>query len=344
MTEFHKGYSFIIPKLSSSTDYTFITPCSAATPFRFYFQDFKTMLTKDYLLPTMSLFGAMVLWASSFIAMKIAVTGFSPVTVVFGRMLIASLLFIALWKNFRGLKVRREDWKHLIFMALCEPCLYFLFEAYALKYTSATQAGMIVATLPVFVAIVAFFVLKEKLALRVWAGFFLAAFGVVMLSWGAETTDNAPNPLFGNTLEILAMISASGYMVTAKTLSNRYSPLFITALQAWVGAIFFLPLIALTPGAFPTELPYDATIAVLYLASVITMGAYGMYNYGLSKLSAGQASGFTNLIPVFTMFMGFLFLGDRLSPMQFVASGLVLGGVILTQTSPSKKKIKKVTA
>lgn len=297
------------------------------------------MFTKDYLLPTLSLFGAMVLWASSFIAMKIAVTGFSPIAVVFGRMLIASLLFLTLWKNFRGLKVRREDWKQLIFMALCEPCLYFVFEAYALKYTSATQAGMIVATLPVFVAIAAFFVLKEKLALRVWVGFFLAAGGVALLSWGATATENAPNPLLGNTLETLAMVSATGYMITAKSLSNRYSPLFITALQAWVGAIFFLPLIAFTPGAIPTEFPYEASIAIVYLASVVTMVAYGLYNYGLSKLPAGQASGFTNLIPVFTMLMGFLFLGDRLTNMQFIASGLVLGGVILTQITPPKKKV-----
>lgn len=301
------------------------------------------MFNKDYLLPTLSLFCAMVLWASSFIAMKIAVAGFSPIAVVFGRMIIASLLFFALWKNFRGIHVRRQDWKFLIFMAVCEPGMYFLFEAYALKYTSATQAGMIVATLPVFVAIAAFFILKEKLALRVWLGFFIAAFGVALLSWGATATENAPNPLLGNTLETLAMVSATGYMITAKSLSNRYSPLFITALQAWVGAVFFLPLLAFTPGAFPTEFPYEASIAILYLASVVTMGAYGLYNYGLSKVPAGQASGFTNLIPVFTMFMGFIFLGDRLSTTQFLASGLVLGGVILTQIYSSSKEEAKAT-
>lgn len=301
------------------------------------------MFNKDYLLPTLSLFCAMILWSSSFIAMKIAVAGFSPIAVVFGRMVIASLLFCALWKNFRSIHVRREDWKYLIFMAVCEPGLYFLFEAYALKYTSATQAGMIVATLPVFVAIAAFFILKEKLALRVWFGFFIAAFGVTLLSWGATATENAPNPLLGNTLETLAMVSATGYMITAKSLSNRYSPLFITALQAWVGAIFFLPLLAFTPGAFPTEFPYEASVAVLYLASVVTMGAYGLYNFGLSKVPAGQASGFTNLIPVFTMFMGFMFLGDRLSTTQFLASGLVLGGVILTQISSSSKEEAKAT-
>ena len=295
------------------------------------------MFTKNNLLPTLALLGAMIIWASSFIAMKIAVSGFSPIAVVFGRMIIASVLFLVLWKNFRHLNVERKDWKQLLFMALCEPCLYFIFEAYALKYTSATQAGMIVATLPVFVAIAAFFVLKERLALRVWAGFFIAGLGVVLLSWGATSTENAPNPLLGNTLEVLAMVSATGYMITAKNLSNRYSPLFITALQAWVGAIFFLPLLAFTPGAFPEVFPMDATIAVLYLASAVTMGAYGLYNYGLSKVSAGQSSAFANLIPVFTMLMGFLFLGDRLTPLQYIASGLVLGGVIITQITPSSK-------
>src|SRR5210317_1461960 len=90
----------------------------------------------------------MLLWASSFVALKLAFRGYHPMQVIFGRMLIASLCFVVFIPSFRKLNWRRQDVKYLLTMAVCEPCLYFLFEAKALELTSASQAGMITAMLP----------------------------------------------------------------------------------------------------------------------------------------------------------------------------------------------------
>ncbi len=72
-------------------------------------------------------------------------------------------------------------------------------------------------------------------------------------------------------------------------------------------------------------------LAVIYLGAGITLGAYGLYNYALSQLPAGRVSVFINLIPVFTVMLGFMLLGERFTPTQFAASILILTGVIVSQ-------------
>lgn len=63
----------------------------------------------------------------------------------------------------------------------------------------------------------------------------------------------------------------------------------------------------------------------------MTFGGYGLYNYGVSRLSAGQAAAYTNLVPVFTLAFGVLLLHEVFLPTQYVASALVIAGVLLSQ-------------
>ncbi|MFV0421963.1 DMT family transporter [Oleidesulfovibrio sp.] len=284
------------------------------------------------MLPVIALLVTMLLWSSSFIAMKMAVMALDPMLVMFGRMAAASLCFACCWRSLRQVQYRKGDWKPMLFMSLCEPCGYFVFEAYALCYTSASQAGMVVATMPLFVAVAAFFFLRERLSRKVWAGFFIALGGVVWLTLAGEATEHASNPMLGNILECLAMVSATGYVITAKRLSSHYPPLFITAVQAFVGMIFFMPL-AFRPGVeLPETLPLMPVLAVIYLGVAISLVAYGLYNYGVSKMPAGQASAFINLIPVLTLIMGQVLLNEAFTTQQYFAAAVVLTGVIMSQS------------
>ncbi|WP_153676815.1 DMT family transporter, partial [Pseudomonas aeruginosa] len=72
-------------------------------------------------------------------------------------------------------------------------------------------------------------------------------------------------------------------------------------------------------------------LAVVYLGVVVTVGAYGLYNFGVGRLPASQASGFINLIPVFTLVFAALFLGETLNGPQMLAAGLVFIGVAISQ-------------
>jgi drug/metabolite transporter (DMT)-like permease len=286
--------------------------------------------TRQY-LPYLSLIAATLLWASSFIALKVAFRVYDPMFVIFGRMFVATIFILIFLKPLRNLQYHKGDWKYLGFMGLCEPCLYFIFEAIALENTSVSQAGMITGTLPLIVGVVAWLVLKEKMNLRTISGFVLAIIGIALLSVGSIVTENAPNPLFGNFMEFMAMITATGYIITLKKLSYRYSSLFLTTFQAFIGAVFYLPLLFLPSTELTTTIYPLSAFAIVYLGVFVTFGAYGSYNYALSKVPANQAGAFINLIPIFTMIMGWLFMDDQLTTPQYFAIALVFAGIYLSQ-------------
>jgi drug/metabolite transporter (DMT)-like permease len=64
---------------------------------------------------------------------------------------------------------------------------------------------------------------------------------------------------------------------------------------------------------------------------VVTLGAYGCYSYGVSRIPAGQATSYINLIPVFTLVMGMAILDETLNVQQTIACALVFGGIFLSQ-------------
>ncbi|RZW15839.1 MAG: DMT family transporter [Desulfobulbaceae bacterium] len=273
----------------------------------------------------------MILWASSFIALKIAFQGYHPMIVILGRMVVGSVCFLIFCVQLRQTRIRKEDLKYLLFMAVCEPCIYFIFEAKALELTSASQAGLITAMLPLMVALGATLFLNEPISRQTMVGFTIAITGACWLSLAGEKSVSAPNPLLGNFLEFMAMVAATGYTVSLKHLSTRYNALFLTAFQTWVGALFFSLFLLHPDIALPRNWYPVPALAVIYLGSFVTLGAYLLYNYGVSKIPASQASGFVNLIPVFAVILGFLILGERFTPIQFVASALVLLGVFISQ-------------
>ncbi len=206
-------------------------------------------------LPAFALLLAAVLWSSSFIALKIAFRAYDPMVVIFGRMLVASLCFLLVSKRVtQALHYRRGDYKLILFMAFCEPCLYFIFEAKAVQNTTASQAGMITAILPILVMVAALLLLKERIKKKAWLGASIAVAGVCWLTLESSPSMDAPNPLLGNFLEFLAMVCAAGYTIALKFLTERYSPFFLTAMQAFIGCIFYLPLLFMPSTSLPNQL------------------------------------------------------------------------------------------
>lgn len=295
----------------------------------------KTVSAATPAIATTALIVATILWASSFIALKFSFQTYDPFVVIFGRMLIGSLCFIPIFIVKKDLftikKYAKGDWKLLFFMVVCEPCLYFFFEAQAVANTTASQAGIITATLPVLVIIAATLFLGETATKKTWIGALLALAGVCWLTLTNRATEEAPNPILGNFLEFLAMICATGYTIIMKKLTPRYSPLLLTAIQTFTGCLFFFSLLFLPNVVLPQHFDPSATLTVIYLGAFITLGAYGLFNYSLKYIPATRAGVCINLIPVFTVLLGWLILGERLNHTQILAVGVILFGVFLTR-------------
>lgn len=274
---------------------------------------------------------AMLIWGSSFIAFKSAVQDMGPSSIIFFRMLVASLCFVYFIPSFFRLSFNREDIKYIMLMVLFEPCLYFLFESHALTYTSAGQAGMITAMMPLITAIGASIFLKEYISKKMILGSLIAISGAIWLSLSSDASQNASNPILGNSLELGAMICAAGYTIAVRHLIQKFSVLFLTAIQSFAGFIFFLPFAAWETNTIPFHFSVTSMSWVVYMGVVVTLGGYGLYNFGLSRMQANKAAIYINLIPIFSVLLAFLILGEKLTAVSMLASAVILTGVIITQ-------------
>lgn len=272
---------------------------------------------------------ATFLWGSSFVALKAAIDIYPPSFVIFLRMLITLLICLCLWRWIKRFEYQQGDWKWLLVMSLAEPCLYFLFEGYAMQYTSASQAGIIVSCLPLMVALFAFFLIQEKLSKHIIIGFSLCIAGSILLSVVSPNTEHTPNPLLGNTLELLAMVCAAFYVVSMKHLLNRYSALSLIALQGFSGTVFFAPFLLFIE--LPPQHDVNALMNIIYLGSAVTLGAYGMYNYGLAKTSVLTAAAYSNLVPIFALLLSALLLNEILTLWQWASIFVVFAGIVISK-------------
>jgi drug/metabolite transporter (DMT)-like permease len=273
----------------------------------------------------------MFLWGSSFIAMKLAFQDYHPMVVIFGRMVVASLAFLCFLPRFQTIRIRRQDWLLIVIMAVSEPCLYFFFEALALQNTSAAQASLITTMLPLLITIASVYFLGERSSKQTVIGLFLAMGGAIILSLGGEVSQQAPAPIIGNFYEFISMICATVYTVTIKRLTTHYPALFLTAVQAWIGALFFAPFLTLPHVPLPHSfLPVPMT-AIVYLGLAVTLVAYSLYNFALAHMEASKSSIFITLIPLFTLLLSMILLQESFTLLQYIGGFTIFSGVIVSQ-------------
>jgi len=281
-----------------------------------------------------------VLWGTSFASTKIALTAFDPMVVVWMRMAMGSVIVAFIWPLIPKPEYRRGDWRWLAALSLFQPCLYFLFEGYALKYTTAMQAGALSAIVPLLVAVGARVFLAERLSRTTLIAVVLSMVGVALLSLGSEAGLHATNPVLGNVLQLLAFVCAAGYMLLVKHLSSRYNPLLLACIQILAGTVFFSPAAVTADWGSILHAPPGPWAATVYLGVLVTLGANALYNFGISRLPAARAALAINMIPLVAVLSGWLALGESLTPVQAVA-GVVIGYAMLLGVRGSRRAVRE---
>jgi len=272
---------------------------------------------------------AVLLWGTSFMATKAALSGFTPQTLVWLRMTLAALVVPLFARRIPRPVYRPGDWKILGLLCLMQPCLYFLLESNAVNLTTSSQAGMVSSLVPLFVAAGAWAILGEPMTRNAVLGLAVSMAGVVWLSVAGGPDASAPDPFVGNLLEVGAMACAAVYMVVMKRLSVRYSTWWLTGLQCVAGALFFLPGGLLGLYGFPADIPPAAWLAVAYLGLFVTIGAFGLYNMAMTLMPASRAALPLNLVSPVALVAGWLLLGETLTGAQLAACCVVGAGVWL---------------
>lgn len=282
---------------------------------------------------------AMIFWSLSFIWFKIANETFRPITIVFIRLVVASViltLFLFFTKKF--VKIRKQDRKLFLMLALFEPFLYFLGESFGLTYVSATVGSVLISTIPVIATIGAWLIFRERLKIINYAGIILSFIGVLVFIINRD--GSLSFNIKGLLLMILAVFSAVGYNLTLSRLVGNYGPVFIVNVQNIIGTILFLPLFLVTDLRHFANIPFNVQnlIPVLELALFASCGAFILFAFSVKRMGITRANIFSNCIPIFTAFFSFILLHEKLTFQNLAGMAIVIAGLFMSQINGHRVK------
>ena len=284
-----------------------------------------------------SLIIATVLYGTTLTAMKVCLNYYSEVEMITLRMIISSFLFLPFFLTvYKDLKVDKIDYKFILLMTICEPCLYFLFETHALRFTTSGQAGVVSSLEPILIVIFARLILKEHMPKIAYIGILLGIIGSVVLSLGSDVNELAPNPIFGNSLELCAEILTVTSIITTKYLMEKYPPFYLAGTQVLLGGVFFILLNIFRGGSFVPVI--NESLPILIYLGTLTVVSYALYNYGICTLSASKASPFLYMLPISSICFGCFFLGESFNIIQFFACLVIFIGIYISQMKDYSEK------
>ena len=287
----------------------------------------------------------MIFWSFSFIWFKVANKTFHPITIVFIRLLFSVIImttFLLITRNY--MKIKKTDRKLFMMLALFEPFFYFLGESFGLTYVSATVCSVLISTIPVFAAIGARLIFKEKLKAINYAGIVTSFIGVLVFIF--NTDGSISLNIKGLGLLTLAVLSAVGYNLTLSRLVGTYSPVYIVNVQNLLGAILFLPLFLIFDFKhfISTPFTFDMFRPIIELSIFASCGAFILFAYSVRNMGITKANVFSNCIPVFTAIFSFFLIGDQLTVQNITGMAIVIAGILMSQMNGKNQNIDEALA
>lgn len=287
----------------------------------------------------------MIFWALSFIWFKEANKTFPPITIVFIRLLFSVIImtvFLLVTKNY--MKVKKEDRKLFLMLAVFEPFFYFLGESFGLTYVSATVCSVMISTIPVVATIGAWLIFKEKLKSINYAGIIFSFVGVLVFILNKDGSISFN--INGLGFLVLAVVSAVGYNLTLSKLVGTYSPVYIVNVQNIIGAVLFLPLFLIFDSKHFVSTPFtfDMFIPIIELSVFCSCGAFILFAFSVKNIGITKANVFSNCIPVFTAIFSFIMLSEKLTFQNVVGMTIVIAGLFMSQMNGKNKNLDEASA
>jgi drug/metabolite transporter (DMT)-like permease len=270
-----------------------------------------------------------LVWASSFTAIRIALTGLSPAEIAAARYVAAAIPAAIYLAIVRPALPSGREFVRLAVIGLLYIAGYALLLNYGQRTVSAGAASFIINTSPVMIAAMAVIALGEKFGRWSWLGAFASFAGIGLIALGEGEAFSLE---FGVLLILMAAFFTSAASILQKPLLNRISALVLTA---WVLVLGAIPLLPAVPGAVVAlrSAPADVFWAVAILAVLCTAVGYVCWAIALQRMPAGRAASFLNCIPPMATVIGFLWLGEVPTALALTGGGLALAGVIVVNVA-----------
>jgi len=282
----------------------------------------------------MVLIGMSLAWGINFSVVKIALKDLSPLSFNSLRFSLASLLLIAfLWIRERNLNFHRRDIGRLVLLGLIGNTIYQLCFINGIARTTAGNSSLILATVPIFVALLSSLLHVEKVQRRVWHSAILSFIGILLISIGAGSTlKMSAQSLIGDLLVLTGTIFWSTYTVLSKPLLQRYTPLKLTTLTVAIGTP---PLILVSIPSLKEQnwssVSMLGWLSLTYSFCFAIAIGYVVWYTGVSRIGSARTALYENLITVIAVAFAWLILSESMTLIQVLGMALVFTSLYLAR-------------
>jgi len=286
---------------------------------------------------------AVIVWGASFVATKVTLLYTSPDVVVWLRFGIGVVILggAVLFERKFALPTRR-DWLYFSLLGFLGITFHQWLQSNGLVTSQATTTGWIIASIPIFMAILGWLALKEKLLYLQVAGILLSTLGVLLVVTHGDLVLLASGK-FGTVGDLLILISAPNWAIFS-VLSRRGLQKYPATLMMFYVMTFgwlFSSILFFAQGGLKQigKLPWDGWAGIAFLGIFCSGLAYIFWYDALKTLPVAQTGAFLYLEPIITVIVAALILNERLYVATLLGGGFILLGVWLV----NRKKMGQVS-
>ena len=273
-----------------------------------------------------------LIWASAFFNIKIATYSYGPVTIAFLRILLGAVPVIGLCL-FKKIKIEAfsKDWYWFASIGVINLVIPFFLIAYGVQKVQSNLAAILMASTPLSATVLAhIFTDNEKINFIKVLGVLIGFSGIVFL-FSDDILINENNIfsalliLGGSTFYVI------GGLLTLKV-SNKKNENVTASILIWA-TIFLIPIVAYTEQPWNLKPRLDSTISLIYLGIFSTGIAWLMRFRILKNNGLVFQAQVAYLIPIFGIILGYVFLGEIITPKVIVAVAAVVLGIYFVRRS-----------
>jgi len=279
--------------------------------------------------PLLAMAGVSVIWGASFPLTKAALTSIPPFTFALLRFIVALAVLLPLAGRAALALLRGPDRWRFVILGMLGFCLAQLALTLALSFSPASDIALLSIGSPLWIALLAWVWLGERLSRRAVLGFVLAVGGLLLVVWPHErAAASAGMRLLGDTIFLLNGLTWASYNILGKALMARHSPLPATTAAVLAGAAGILPFAAgeWLAGRTPHFAPLGLA-GVLYSGLLVTVvGSFTLF-WAYRHIRAAQVAITMYVQPLAGVLVAGALLGERLSGAFLAGAALVFAGV-----------------
>ena len=299
----------------------------------------KTSSRSSSWLPDFLLLCVVLIWGANFPILKGALSDMHPhVANVFRFSFSAAVL--GAYYSYRCLGTPegffsplRTHWRRIVPLGLLGFAAHQIFFIIGINNTAAGNAALIMATNPVWTAVLSYVAGQETLGGRAWIGFSLTMAGTALVVVaGSSEVAIGTGSLFGNLMMLIAALLWGGYTAYNKPLVDKLSPTAVTFFEILAALPVLLAIGALyQPTLNWTQVDGWAWSALLFSGVLAAGIAFIFWNWTVRSIGASRTAVYYNLVPFVALLGGALLLGEPITRPQIAGGALIIGGLLLVR-------------